>query len=489
MTIATRAPGPKAVCGWLAFGLLFGGCALREKPVPPGVAVPEKFSASGKASAPDQWWRSFDDSTLNRLVDRSMADNLTLRIAWDRLAQARAVARREGAALYPAVDGSGTATRSRQVRTAGNIGNSEITEAGVRDRRLVTYGTDLSLGVTVGYEVDLWGRIRSAHDAARFDTRASEEEVLAAAMTLSASVATTWYRLVEQNGQIDLLKVQLETNERVLELITTRFQQGQVGAADVLQQRQLAESSRGAVATAEGQAAVLAHQLAILLGRPPTDRVAPRTAELFALPPLPSTGVPAALIQRRPDIRQSYFNVLASDRRISSAVAEQFPRLSLSAGVDTSGAQTRDLFDNWLATLGANLIAPLLDGGLRQAEVVRTRAVLSENLHRYGQVILESLGEVEDALAQERTQREFIVSLEKQLKFAQQALERTRDSYLNGAFDYLRVLETISSLQSLERTYLTARRELLERRIALCRALGGGWQMKAPPLARLVSRN
>ncbi len=482
--------------GWLVIGVLLGGCALREKPVPPGVAVPGKFSASGKEPAPDQWWRSFDDSTLNRLVDRSVADNLTLRIAWDRLAQARAVARREGAALYPAVDASGNASRSRQVRTngsssggAGSSGDSGVTESGVRDRRLVTYGTDLSLGVTVGYEVDLWGRIRSAHDAARFDTRASEEEVLAAAMTLSASVATTWYRLVEQNGQIDLLKGQLETNEHVLELVTTRFQQGQVGAADVLQQRQLAESSRGAVATAEGQAAVLAHQLAILLGRPPTDRVAPRTAELVALPPLPSTGVPAALIQRRPDIRQSYFNVLASDRRISSAVAAQFPRLSLSAGVDTSGTQTRDLFDNWLATLGGNLIAPLLDGGLRQAEVARTRAVLSENLHRYGQVILESLGEVEDALAQERTQREFIVSLEKQLTYARQALERIRDSYLNGAVDYLRVLETISSLQSLERNYLTARRELLERRIELCRALGGGWKMKAPPLTRLVSRN
>ena len=195
---------------------------------------------------------------------------------------------------------------------------------------------------------------------------------------------------------------------------------------------------------------------------------------------MPQTGLPAELIQRRPDIRNAYYSVLAADSDVAAAIADRFPRLSLTAGVDVSGAHTRDLFNNWLATIAANLVAPIIDGGLRKAEVDRTRAVASEALHTYGQTILDALGEVEDALIQEQRQRDFITSLDKQLTLAGQVIERVRDRYLQGTVDYQRVLDALISQQELQRSHLTAKRDLVLDRIDLCRALGTGWTLDRP---------
>jgi outer membrane protein TolC len=165
---------------------------------------------------------------------------------------------------------------------------------------------------------------------------------------------------------------------------------------------------------------------------------------------------------------------------VAAAVADQFPRISLSARVEASAAETKDLFDNWLASLGANLTAPLLDGGLRAAEVDRTRARAEEQLHAYGQSILDALREVEDALVEERQQERYLASLGRQVELSRQASDQTRDRYAKGAEDFLRVLTALQSYQSLQRRELQARRELIEFRIGLYRALGGGWDMEPP---------
>ena len=147
--------------------------------------------------------------------------------------------------------------------------------------------------------------------------------------------------------------------------------------------------------------------------------------------------------------------------------------------------ETRDLFDNWLANIAGNLIQPIFDGKRRKAEVKRTKAVLSQAIHHYGEQVLNSLQEVEDALTQERRQAEFLQNLTQQLDTSRQVAHRTRESYLKGQLEYIRVLDALASLQSLERNHLTAKRQLIERRIDLCRALAGGWEMSRPELASL----
>jgi NodT family efflux transporter outer membrane factor (OMF) lipoprotein len=444
-----------------AASVLMAACApaLPDRPAPVDTSLP--FSISGTAPLPERWWQGFADDTLAGLIDRALEGNLSLQSAWDRLEQARAAARRAGADLYPSLDGEARAAETRG-REDGLTGTRE----------------SYSLGIAAGYEADLWGRIRSSRDAAALDARASAEDLRTAALTLSSRVAATWYQLIEQYGQIRLLQEQLDINDKVLELITLRFRTGRVGIADVLQQRQLVESNRGEIALVEGRAEVLEHQLAILLGAPPMRKVAPAEVEFGKFPPLPETGLPAELVRSRPDVRGAWYSLQAADHRVAAAIADRFPRLSLAAGLDTSGGEVRDLFDNWLASLAANLVGPIFDGGRRRAEVERTRAVAAEALHSYGQTVLDSLGEVEDALSREQWQKVYIASLDQQLELAERAIERVRDRYLNGAVDYQRVLDALLSYQRLQRTRLTALRELFEFRIDLYRALGGGWEME-----------
>jgi NodT family efflux transporter outer membrane factor (OMF) lipoprotein len=447
---------------------LTASCGLPE--VRPPVAVPAAFSRSGEAAPVERWWTELDDPALNGLVDAALGRNFDLLSAWDRLAQAAAVARREGAPLFPTIDLETTTTRTEITQSAQQ-------GSGVGGRN------DTRIGLAASYEIDLWGRVRATRDAARLDTDASYYDLQAAAMTLAAEVARTWYELVEQRRLLDIAAEQLRTNERVLELITLRFRRGQVLAADVLRQRQLVEATRGERLLIEARAGVLEHQLAILTGQTPQAAALPGDRELRALPPLPETGVAAEVVDGRPDVRQAFANLLAADRRLAAAKADRYPRLTLSGSASLAAEDLRDLLDNWIASVAAGVVQPLIDGGRRSAEVDRTEALVSERWHQYGQTILVSLQEVEDALVQEEQQRLRNLSLEKQLEIAQSVVERVRDQYLYGSINYLDVLQALSSQQELQRSRTTAQRQLLGYRIDLYRAIGGGLDLERPQLA------
>lgn len=451
-------PYSHAITGIIAAVLLaaqISACTPARRSSDPPLNLPARFSLSGEETISDRWWLSLDDTILDQLISRALAGNFDLLIARNRLRQAEAVARRAGAELVPELQAEARASRSYG--------------SGSSDR-------SLSLGAFTAYEVDLWGRLQARRQAAAFGAAGSREDLRTAAINISAQVASIWYQLVEQYGQQELLARQLSINDQVLELVTLRFRRGQAGAADVLQQRQLVQSNHGQQALVRSRIGVLSHRLAILLGSPPQEPVAPRAAELIELPPPPLTGLPSELIQRRPDLRRAHFRVLAADQQLAAALADRFPRLSLSARGSTGGSHARDLFSSWLANLAANLTAPLLDGGFRAAEIDRTRALAAEELNSYGRVVLEALGEVEDALVREARQRELIASLDQQLVLAEEAAGSVRERYLRGAENYLRVLDALSSQQILQRNRLAAQRQLIQDRIDLYRALAGGWE-------------
>jgi len=429
--------------------------------------VPAAFSAGGEAAMPLQWWTAMDDPALSRLVEEAFRGNFSIRQAWDRLDQARALAEQADAPLLPSVDGTAEASRT-----------------GLRTKPAArTYTTDVGFGLSASYEVDLWGRVRSTADAARLDAYASTQDLQSAAVTLTARIAEVWYQLIEANEQLRLLDEQIATNEKYLELIAARFGQGLVEASDVLQQKELVEETRGERVLVESAVAVLEHQLAVLLGRPPKGLAVDASPTLPDLPPLPATGLPAALLRRRPDVRAAALRVQAADRRVAAAVADQFPRLSLTASGETSAAEMRDLFDNWLAVLAANVVAPVFDANRRGAEVQRTRAVVSERLNAYGQTVLESVQDVEDALVQEAKQARYVESLGKQLELARESTNRVRDIYSTTGQDFLRYLTTLLGYQQLQRTHLSAERNLVLYRIDLYRALAGGWTLPRPSRA------
>lgn len=435
-------------------GLL--GCTSKTLLIPEEHAesLPEKFSSEGLIPPAEQWWHDLPDPALHQVIDAALAGNLTLKTAGQRLIQAEAIARQAGSSLSPTLDLqiNGSETRTRR----NNQDNS---------------ASSLFLGLAAGYEVDLWGRLQAREAAARFDADAAREDLQTAALSLAAQISVIWYQLAESVNQLSLLEEQQKVNTLALELIRLRFTAGQVSIADLLQQQQLIESKTGEMARERATAGQLENQLAVLIGSAPGMFSATQPV-LVELPPLPDPGVPLELLSRRPDIRSAFLAVRAADRRVAAAIAETYPRLSLSVDLSTSGS-AGELFDNWLAAIAANLIAPLLDGGSRQAEVERVKAVTAERLFAYRQTILEAVGEVEDALIAEEEQKNLIASLEKQLELATQTIATVRDRYKLGAVDYQRVLTAQLSQQALERNVLAARRQLIDNRIALYRALGG----------------
>ncbi|CCE24123.1 efflux transporter outer membrane subunit [Methylotuvimicrobium alcaliphilum] len=439
-------------------------CSIDIKEFNPPIPVPETFSITGGESLQDRWWLNFNDPALNTLIDTALQQNLDLTAAFERLKQAEAEARKAGAELIPAVNA--TTNANRLIEDNANTGS-------------LTFD-NFSLGLIASYEVDLWGRIRAGTYAAEQEIKAAEQDIHTAAIALSAEIARIWYLLTEQKLQLDLLNEQIEVNKQYADLVEVRFRGGQATAADVFQQRQLLEGVVGDRYTVLANIEVLKNQLAVLTGQ------APGTLDIVAgdrfpeLAGLPKTGLTSDLIQRRPDVMKAYYRLQAADLRIAAAVADRFPKLGLSASLDTSAPDLQAFFNNWMATLAGNLVLPLIDGGRRVAEVRRTEAATEEALNLYGQSVLQSLQEVENALAQETRQHERLDSLKDQLRYLNEANENIRIRSAYGIFDFLRVLSTLNSLQAMQRTLIRAERELIDFRIQLYRSLAGGWPLTEP---------
>ena len=221
--------------------LVLAGCAPTKSSQvdTPPIVLPQTFSQSGERVVDSEWWDEFDTPHLKNHIEKALANNFTRRAARQRLLQAQALSRISAAELSPQLDATGGFTTSRS-RTDGRTTTSD----------------DIVLGLAASYEVDLWGRIRAEEDAARLDEQGSAEDLQAAAHSIAAEVAGTWFELAEAYSQLDLLQQQQELNTLGLQLIQMRFNTGQVGIADVLQQRQLIESKSGEQAQqrAAGQA-------------------------------------------------------------------------------------------------------------------------------------------------------------------------------------------------------------------------------------------
>lgn len=428
----------------------------------PPMTVPAAFSSSGEAEGPERWWETFGDPALVELVERALSDNLDIRLAWSRLDQARALAVQAGAGLYPTLGATAGASRTR-------------TEVYVPGGTAVAHTNVFSVGGVAGYEIDLWGGIRSGRDAAAADAAASAEDLQSAAITVAATVADVWYALTDQRAQRRLLDEQIEVGRTFLDLTELRFGQGLGSALDVYQQRTQLASTKSQIPLVELRIGVLEHQLAVLLGEPPgADLPVPADA-LPELPPLPSTGLPADLLARRPDVRAAQLRVTSADNRVGVAIAGLLPTLRLSATGSYSGSSISDIFDLRFWSIAADVFAPIFEGHRRTAEVDRARAASGELLTAYAQAVLRSFQEVEDALVQEQRQREFLASIKDQVALADATLREARLQYANGLGEYLNVLTALSALQRLQRDRLSAEQQLMAFRIQLYRALAGSW--------------
>lgn len=427
--------------------------------------LPTTFSLyTPQTERPDRWWEEFNDRELNALVDSALSGSLTLKEAWARLNQARALAVKAGSALYPDLTANTGGFYGRQKTDTGSL-------QGGTTRRIKEH----SLGLLTSYELDLWGRISSEREAAELEATATREDLNAAVMTLTAEITKRWANIISQRMQKRLLQKQLKNNKTYLELVELRFRKSMVSALDVYQQRQLVEKVKAEIPLIEAREQLFLHELALLSGKLPKTSLEINRDTLPLLSGIPATGLPADLLAKRPDIRASGLRLKSADWQVAAARAARLPAISLAATASYGTDQLDLLFNNWILKLAGSLTAPIFDGNRRKAEVDRTRAVADENLARYRETVLTAVKEVEDALISETKQKEHIEVLELQMDAAQRALDQALLRYRKGVDNYLPVLTQLLTVQTLERDLIQRQTELVFYRVSLYRSLGGTW--------------
>ncbi len=439
--------------------IVLTSCSTSPKSLEIPAQTMPAFSASGAAVTPDKWWTVFEIPALNEAIETALRDNFSLESASQRIRAANAVVSRESGNRQPEIDA---------------IAVLEYEDGDDRNG-----ASELQLGLQAGYEIDLWGRIRSGIESEKFRAQATLSDYHAAALVLAAEITATWFELTESQLQLLLLAEQFDTNTKVLKLLEARFANGRIRGADVLRQRQLLEATHEQSVVVQSEMAVLRNKLDILEGQAPQPNYRLNLSDLPALPPLPATGLPSELTLRRPDVQRAMFLVKAADRDMAVAVNDRYPRLNLGASLISVTDSSEQIFGDWIGRLAAELLAPVVDGRRRKSEVNRTRAVGRQRLAEYGQTVLEAFREVEDALVRERKQHERIRSLEEQVELAGRIYKQLGMQYLNGVVDYIEVLSALDSEQQLRRDLLSAQQSLLSFRIALYRALAGGFTLKS----------
>lgn len=449
------------------------GCRMHDvtrEPPPPG-GVPAAFrGAGGGEAAPDRWWTAFGDGDLDALVARAIGGNFQVAAAWARLGQGRAFVTIARSPRLPELTASASAGRQKQrITFIENPATGEPLES-----ELNTFAAS----VGAAYELDLWGRYAAGHDAARLDAAALRDDVEAIATTVAAGVTEAWLDVRFQRARKKLLAEQLAINVASLEVLEARFREGLGTSLDVFQQRSLVAGTRAQIVATDAQLVVLEGQLATLLGTT-VDAVAPALGAapdtLPEPPPVPAVGVPASLLERRPDVRAARRRLEAADHRITVAIADRLPALRLQGSVGNNGTEVGDLIAAPVYALLASVTAPLFDYGRRKAEVSRTRAVVRERVAAYGEAMIRAMVEVEVALGQEQHQQQAIAELLEQARLAAETVRAARDAYREGQIDYLPVLQATQGEQQVALAILQARRQLLSLRVTLYRALGGTW--------------
>lgn len=451
--------------------------ACSSAPPPPvddelPLEIPAAWTAASAAAAPApglrvDWWREFGDARLDALVEQGLQHNPNLQAAAARLEAAAASQALAGAPLLPALDANFNADRTRRLFLGFPFGSG----AGVPATTISQYG----LSVAVRWELDVWGRLRSADAAALADQQAALSDVQGAQLSLAAQICRAWYAAAEAQQQLLLAESTAAAFEQTLADVRDRFRRGVRPALEV---HQAATNLANAAAnSAQRRELLLAarRRLDVLVGRYPAGDAALGDALPDELPRVPA-GLPSALLQRRPDLRAAERRVAAAGCRVDAAEAALYPRLALTGSGGTQSLELQELVDTDFRVwgLGANILQPLFQGGALRAEVRRAEAVRAEALAGYRDAVLRAFGEVEDILAAEGQLRDRLRALTDAASHAAQARDLARERWQFGLTDFLAVADGQRQAFQAESARLTVTRQRIDNRIDLLLALGGG---------------
>lgn len=442
-------------------------------PAGPISRIPDSFSVQQSddlVQATDRWWEDFDVPQLNQLQHQLLSDNLSLRQAFYRLDQLAAQQRISEAELWPTL---GLNASMRREQTAGISGESRASSGRV--------------AVAAAYEIDLWQRLQHRATAADLRLQAGEDDIRTLMLSLSAQLTELYFAAIEQRAQLELVSNRLTHNQALVRIIEERYQAGLSAATELYQARQNLAQMEALLPQYQTVLMQAENAMAVLLGQAPGSiRVERR--ELPQITHVIDIGLPATLLQRRPDVSAALHQLAVADYELAAAVADRLPRLDLTAnlGRSISYLSSGDVTGSvWSLALG--LTQPLYDGGRLRAASDEREAIRNQRQVAAQLEILTAIEEVESALQAELYSAQRAASLEQQQQLNHNNLQLRRENYLRGLSDSLELLRSEMDHLEVRSQQLSNQRQWLNHRISLVRALGGDWmdaelrQQRHPP--------
>jgi multidrug efflux system outer membrane protein len=457
---------------------VLAGCTVGPNYKRPEVIVPADWRNSPERSdslGDLGWWELFKDPALYELIATAVVANRDLQVAVARVLESRAQLGVARAAQFPEVNAGASYQYTRPFSA-----NSPLLNGSPRGPFT---GDDFQTSVDLTFELDLWGRLRRATEAARAELLASEENRRAVLMTLVSDVARTYFDLLELDRELEIARRTLQTRQESLQLQRRRFEQGLSTQLDV--DRADAEAAVAAATVPDLERRIVQNEngLSVLLGRNPGPIARGTPLDGQRLPPEVPAGLPSALLERRPDIRQAEQTLVATNARIGVAKAEYFPKITLTGVLGVESVALSDLFTGgsrfW--SIGPAMTVPLFTAGRTGNTVKGFEARRQQAAIRYLQTMQQAFREVEDALVFHRKVREVRTERERGVAANRRALSLVTLRYERGLSSQLEVLDIQRELFSAELELASATRDQLTAVVQLYRALGGGWQGQPAP--------
>lgn len=456
-----------------AIALALAGCAVGPDYVRPDAPVPATYDEApppGEPSAVNpRWWTLFQDATLDDLVEQALKNNADLRQAVARVEQANAVAREAGAVLLPEIDGEAGVSNSR-----ASTKTSTYSSAMPSIRRART------VALTTSYEIDIWGRARRTNEATRAMLLASEYSRDAIRLSVAGLVTGNYLVLRTLDAQLAVNGETLKSREDSLKLVRSRVDAGLVSPLDLEQAESNLAMAEAQLVDLRRQRALTEHQLTLITGNPAL-RIAVGDVRQLPMPPIPPAGLPAQLIEARPDVRQAEQELIASNANIGITRAGYFPKFTLTGSLGSESKTLSDIFSAGAGTwaLGLGALMPILDFGRTSARVDQVKALNRQSLISWQNTLQTAFKEVRDALVGLRENGELETAQGKRHAAAKRALDLASTRYASGYVGYLEVLDAQRASNDALNSLISAREARLASAVDLLKALGGGWRAEA----------
>ncbi len=453
--------------GLLAAALLAGCAAKVAAPPASTLQMPEQWRAplpDGAAAQPVNaaWWQGFNDPALTALVTQALANNGDLRIARERVLDYRARVRAAGAAQNPTLSFDTAPARTRTLSAV--TGQPYITNV-------------FAAEFQAAYEVDVWGRLANATEAAAATARAEEANLDAAALSVAGNVASGYLNLRGLDAQLELAQATLELRARSRDLARRQFDVGYSSRLESLQAQAEYDAAAEQIPQLQRQIFEQENALALLAGGVPGAIARGTTLADLAPPPVPA-GLPSELLRRRPDIARAEQTIAAANAQLAATRDQLLPSFRLTA---SGGIQSADFSDFLHGTaglwrIGGSLVAPIFDGGRVQAATDSAAAQRNQALITYENTVRQAFAETENGLDAITRLREQVVQNDARRATAAETLRIAHNRYTNGYAAYLEELDAQRNLYAADVTRLQLRARLLTASVDLYRALGGGWE-------------